>query len=419
MLAIIAQARQALIKYTPGATSYFSRKEVSNHSYQARSRTSNSSLFGRHYSHNSSRNSLPYGKLSLAFVLGVIAGGIYYQSKEVKSLKAVEALDSTELDARLFTYVPTTVSPSAQDYIKTTKPVGRDMTSLQDWQEARLGYESATIKDSQKAQELFIEKSFETNIRGVPVTIATPKGYEGNKVMIYIHGGGYTLGATKHLYQMFAPIAHEAKLKAYSIDYRLAPEHPYPAGLDDCIKVYEELLKNHAPENIVILGDSAGGALAVATMLKAHEKRLPMPRAMGLLSPWGDINRVGDTYYSLDGRSVNINYELSIRPSAEVYAPNRDHKLPLISPIYGSLSPLFPPTLITSGTKDLLLSCCVRLYENMETHGVKTKLSVREGMWHNYQEQLDLPESKKSTREVAQFFKNCLGHSNSDSQSKI
>lgn len=404
MLAVIAQARRAAVKYAPEATSYLSGKNMSNGFQRGKAYSRYSNFFGRSYSSNVPKGNFPYGKLSLAFILGVIVTGIYYESKETRSLGAVEVIEPTEFHARLFTYVPTTVSPPAQEYIRTTKPVGGEMTCLQDWREARVGYEMATIEDSQKAQERFIENSSETKIKGVPVTIATPKDYNGNKVMIYIHGGGYTLGATRHLYQMFAPIAYQAKLKTYSIDYRLAPEHPFPAALNDCVEVYEELLKSHAPENIVILGDSAGGALVVAMMLKAQEKNLPMPRALGLLSPWGDIDRVGDTYYSLDGRSVNINYKLSIEPSSEVYAPERISEEPLVSPVYGNFSPLFPPTLITSGTKDLLLSCCVRLHENMEAQGVKTRLSIREGMWHNYQEQLDLPESKKSTQEVAQFF---------------
>lgn len=403
MLAVFSQARRAT-RYVPEVASYISGKSAPNHFHRVKPFSRSSNLFVRNYSSKASRSNFPYGKLSLAFILGVIATGVYYESKETRSLDAVEVLDPSEVHARLFTYVPTTVSPPAQEYIRVTKPVGGDMNSLEAWKEARLGYEMATIEDSQKAEERFIEKSSETRIREVPVTIATPKGYDGNKVMIYIHGGGYTLGATSHLYQMFAPIAYKAKLKTYSIDYRLAPEHPFPAGLDDCVGVYEELLKWHAPENIVILGDSAGGALVVATMLKAREQKLPMPCAIGLLSPWADVDRIGDTYYSLDGRSVNINYKLSVQPSAEVYAPEREHEDPLVSPVYGNFSPLFPPTLITSGTKDLLLSCCVRLNENMEAQGVKTKLFISEGMWHNYQEQLDLPESERSVQEVAKFF---------------
>ena len=203
----------------------------------------------------------PCWKISIAFILGAISGGLLVDHLK-KDMPEVE--DQTH--SKPFSYIPSTVSPGAKDYLKDTVPIGGEKTSMQDWINARTGFASCTLSDSNKAKDRFVDTIEEGIIAGVSVTTVTPKSYTGEKALIYVHGGGYTLGATNHLYQIFAPVAYHSNLKAFSIDYRLAPEHPFPSGLEDCEAVYKELLKTYRAENLYFLGDSAGGALVVATL---------------------------------------------------------------------------------------------------------------------------------------------------------
>lgn len=153
------------------------------------------------------------------------------------------------------------------------------------------------------------------------------------------------------------------------MDYRLAPEHPFPEGLTDCVAVYRGLLETFKPENIVLLGDSAGGGMTLATMLKARDEGLPMPAGVTLYAPFTDATKTGDTYYTLEGKDPLLHYEENVRFMANAYAGNADKKDPLVSPVYNDYKG-FPPTLIQVGTRDILLSCSARVYRKMKNAGV-------------------------------------------------
>ncbi|NGX57288.1 MAG: Monoterpene epsilon-lactone hydrolase [Chlamydiae bacterium] len=310
-----------------------------------------------------------------------------------------------------FYHVPSTVSEEAQIFLRTAIPVGGPVDSIDTWQAIRKGFAEFSKTDHDKALIAHVEKVDQITLKNVPVTVVTPKDYdsEGGNIMIYIHGGAYTLGSADHLFQVFAPVAHQASLKTYAINYRLAPKFPFPSGLNDCVKVYKKLLKTHEASKIFFFGDSAGGSLALSTLLKARdEESLPMPAAIGLFSPMAEAEKKGDTFYSLEGRSPVLNYEDSLKPSLDVYVPKEIELChPYDSPVNGNFKG-FPPTKIVSGTRDYFLSSCTRLRLKMRRDGVKTDLDIYEGMGHGFQQNFKWAEAQESREEMAKFFKEVI-----------
>jgi acetyl esterase/lipase len=255
-----------------------------------------------------------------------------------------------------FEPVPTTVSSMAQNILKSKTPSSENIESIKQWQGVRKAFNEQQKNGSDAVKKEYTNFSEIQSIAGVRVLVVTPKSYtrkNRKKIAIYIHGGAYTLGKPDYLYGAFAPLSNAISLKVFAIDYRLAPEHPFPAGLDDTLAVYKALLKRYKAKNIVMFGDSAGGGLSLATLLKAQSENLKMPAALVLYSPWSDITKTGDSYYTLENISPLLHYEKNLRSSAQVYAGKTNSKNPLISPVYATYSSSFPPTLIQVGTRDL------------------------------------------------------------------
>ena len=192
-------------------------------------------------------------------------------------------------------------------------------------------------------------------------------------------------------------------MPVYSIEYRLAPEHPFPAGLDDCMAVYKTLEDRLRSGNVVVFGGSAGGGLALAMLLRAKEDGLPMPAALGLFSPWSDLSRTGDSYFANEGRDPVLRWGGNLEYFAAAYAGDRDRKDPLLSPIHGDYDG-FPPTLIVTGTRDLFLSNAVRLSRRMRLAGADAELRVWESMFHGFDLMPGLPEGEQAHAEMADFL---------------
>ncbi len=218
---------------------------------------------------------------------------------------------------------------------------------------------------------------------GVPTYRATPQGQRliaDRHVVFDIHGGALLFGGGEaNVRFSTAAIALRTGRVAYGVDYRVAPDHPYPAALDDCVAAYRALLAEVPADRIVVSGTSAGGNLAAALLLRADAERLPMPAGALLLTPELDLTESGDTFDTLMGLDVVLPARLMAVNLA--YADGADLADPYLSPLFGEVGH-FPPTLLQAGTRDIFLSNAVRMHRKLRAAGVRAELHVWEGMPH-------------------------------------
>ena len=220
-------------------------------------------------------------------------------------------------------------------------------------------------------------------VGGVAVFDVTPGALRpGSAERIYldIHGGGLVYGAGDACRAMAALAANRFRLRTWSVDYRMPPDDPYPAALDDCLTVYRALVQDRGPENIVVGGSSAGGNLAAALMLRARDEGMPLPAAVFLFTPEVDLTESGDTFKTNLG--VDTVLRQSLAPFSALYAGGHDLTHPYLSPLFGDFTKGFPPTFLQSGTRDLFLSNTVRLHRRLREAGVPAELHVFEAMPH-------------------------------------
>jgi acetyl esterase/lipase len=206
-----------------------------------------------------------------------------------------------------------------------------------------------------------------------------------------------------------ARLAHRLGVKVCAPYYRRAPEHPFPAAVDDGLAVYRGLLETLEPGAIGISGESAGGNLTLAVILRAREEGLALPAASVLMSPWCDLTQSGESQRQPEGFDPTLDYALHLEEAAAAYAGDCDQKAPRISPLYADYAGGFPPTLITTGTRELFVSDCARLSTAMRRADVDARLHVCEGMWHTFEWYEEIPEAEQSMDEIADFFREYLG----------
>ena len=203
-------------------------------------------------------------------------------------------------------------------------------------------------------------------------------------VILYCHGGGYSTGSSLYARTLTGKLAMSTSMDVLSFDYRLAPEHPYPAAMQDAMQVWNYLmLLGYGARDIILAGDSAGGNLALSLTLKLKEEERLLPRGLVLMSPWTDLTSSGKSHAS----KADIDPVLNAAYLEEMirnYASDQDLKNPLISPLYGAYEG-FPPTYIQVGGNEILLDDSVRLYKKLLKANVSVKLDVFKGMWHVFQ----------------------------------
>lgn len=240
-------------------------------------------------------------------------------------------------------------------------------------------------------------------IEGVPTEWLVPTRRQPRTIILYLHGGGWTLGWYNSHRWFVGHLCRMTQSQALAVDYRLAPEHPFPAALDDCVKIYRWLLKTGThPHQIVIVGDSAGGNLTLTTLLALREAGDPLPAAAICISPMTDLAMTGETFYTKHDPMLRANLAAQL---AGYYVGNNDPQNPLISPHYADLSGL-PPLLIHVGADEILLSDATRLAENAKTAGVAVTLKVWPDMWHVWHLLVPyLPEAQAATGEISDFVK--------------
>lgn len=248
----------------------------------------------------------------------------------------------------------------------------------------------------------------EISVGAVPVFVLTPEGVTGDPdqaVYLDIHGGGLIMGGGEACRVMAGKSAAMVQMATWSVDYRMPPDHPYPAALDDCLAVYRHLLDVHPPERIVVGGGSAGGNLAAALMLRARDEGLPLPKALVLLTPEADLTESGDSFATNLGIDAVLRSKLT--ESIALYAGDHDLTHPYLSPLFGDFTPPFPPTLLQTGTRDLFLSNTVRLHRRLREAGVEADLHVFEAMPHGGF--FGAPEDEQLAAEVRRFLAKHLG----------
>ena len=259
-----------------------------------------------------------------------------------------------------------------------------------------------------KARETLGVTMEPTVIGGVKAFIFTPRTIpeaHRNQLVINAHGGGYVYGPGESGTAEAMLMAAYGGYRVIEFDYRMPPDAPYPAAMDDFMAVYKAALAMQDPKRIAIVGTSTGGGMALALILRAKQEGLPLPAAIAPGTPWSDMTETGDSYKTNEWvDNVLVSYSGYISHAAALYANGHDLRDPQLSPIYGDFHG-FPPAILTSGTRDLFLSNTVRTHRKLREAGVTADLQVFEGFSHaQYLADPVAPETKAVFTEIAQFF---------------
>jgi acetyl esterase/lipase len=245
------------------------------------------------------------------------------------------------------------------------------------------------------------------SIEGIAAEWLRSSGAPRDKVILFCHGGGYVSGSCADHRVHAAKVVRGSGIAALLFEYRLAPEHPYPAAIEDSVTVYRWLLnQGTAASNIVMAGDSAGGGLCLATLLTLRDRGLPLPAAAVAVSPWTDLKCSGASYRTNAGVCLSPKNSWTI--FSQYYVAGNDPALPYISPLYGELGGL-PPLLIYAGGDEILLDDAVRFAEKATRAGVDVTLQVVEGMMHCFPFLPPvIPEAKAAMKEICAFIRKHL-----------
>jgi len=312
--------------------------------------------------------------------------------------------------------LPTTTSPKFQAMVAAPYRVpawDANPKSAAEWKElvAKLAAAGAALQPALR-EKLGVTME-PTTIAGVKAFILTPKVIppaNQNRLLYHIHGGGYVYAPGESGTGEATLMAGIGGFKVISVDYRMPPDFPYPAAMDDAMAVWKEVVKLQNPRNIAVFGTSTGGGMTLALVLRAKQEGLPLPAAIAPGTPWSDLTEAGDSYKTNEWvDNVLVSYSGYISHSALLYANGHDLKDPQLSPIYGDFHG-FPPAILTSGTRDLFLSLTVLTHRKLRQAGVEAELQVYEGMSHaQYLFDADSPETKEAFTEIARFFDQHLG----------
>ena len=302
--------------------------------------------------------------------------------------------------------VPETISPEAQKFISRSGPSGPEPSLA----ERRAGTDRFRVGRAAEARKLFPVNVEEKTIGGVRCDVITPltiPAEKRNRVLINVHGGGFITDSGSLVEGI--PIAYLTHTTVISVYYRLAPEHPFPAAVDDTLAVYKELLKTHEPKNLGLFGTSAGAILTPEVAVRLRRDGLPLPAVLGVFSGTGDFSQPGDSraLFTLRGFDGRMN-----PPSKEYvagsYAAKTNPRDPLLSPLYADLHG-FPPTLFITSTRDILLSGTTILHRAFLRAGVDAQLVVFEALPHAFWYDYQLPETNEALDIMARYFDEKLG----------
>jgi epsilon-lactone hydrolase len=278
--------------------------------------------------------------------------------------------------------VPVSVSPEAQAVL-SMGPLTADvpwppLDDRQAWREL-IKVQDEMVLSSLTARVAGVQaKPITRMVDGVNVHVVAPPDTDDDRIVLDLHGGALILMGGSACAAMTAIAAGGTRMATWGVDYRMPPDHPYPAALDDCLTVYRALLGERDSNRIVVVGGSAGGNLAAALVVRARDEGLPLPAAVVLNTPEVDLTESGDTF------TTNLGVDTILSPLKvvnELYAAGHDLAHPYLSPLFADLTG-FPPTILTSGTRDLFLSNTVRMHRALRRVGVEAELHVLEAAPH-------------------------------------
>jgi epsilon-lactone hydrolase len=307
--------------------------------------------------------------------------------------------------------MPSTVSPDAQEWLAS---LAKKKSQPQTLAERRIATDAWRKWGSAEARRLYPVNVEETTIAGVRTDIITPLSTpEGNRgrVLINLHGGGFVSDSGSLIEGV--PIANLTQIKVVSVYYRLAPENPFPAAVDDVVAVYRELLKSYKPQGIGVFGTSAGAILTCEVVVRLKQLGLPLPAALGAFSVLTDFSRPSDSrqIFALDGFSGELQPLDPKRPPEDPYPGTADRKDPVLSPLFADLRGM-PPTLLITSTRDLLLSDTALFHRALLGAGNDAQLVVFEALPHAFWYHFQLPETKECLELMAKFFERRLAQPN-------
>lgn len=303
--------------------------------------------------------------------------------------------------------VPQDLSPQAQKFISHQIP---DEGPEQPLADRRKQLDAWQVRSRAEWTRLYPNHIEETTMGGVPVHVVTPENMpaaNADKVLLNVHGGGFN--GDSGSYTESISMAGMTGIKAVAVLYRLAPEHPFPAAVDDTVAVYKQLLKTYKPEHIVLYGTSAGAILTAEVAVKLKQLGLPLPAALGVFSGMGDFAVTGDSaaLFTLNGLAGHLDPP-DHSPHDTYYIGATDPKDPVLSPMYADLHGL-PPTLFVTSERDALLSGTTNLQRAYLRAGVDARLVVFDALPHAFWYHPDMPESMEANRLMAEFFVKQLG----------
>jgi epsilon-lactone hydrolase len=330
---------------------------------------------------------------------------------------SVPPADSASFDADGTAHVtrqvptPSTVSPEAQEWLAS---LAKKKSQSQTLAERRIATDSWRKWGSAEARRLYPVKVEETSIAGARTDIITPLAIpEANRgrVLINLHGGGFVSDSGSLIEGV--PIANLTKIKVVSVYYRLAPESPFPAAVDDVVAVYRELLKTYRPNSIGIFGTSAGAILTCEVTIRLKQLGLPLPAALGAFSVLTDFSRPSESrqIFTLDGFPGLLEPLDPKRAPNDPYPGATDRRDPVLSPLFADLKGM-PPTLLVTSTRDLLLSDTALFHRALLAAGNDVQLVVFEALPHAFWYHFQLPETKECLDLMAKFFDQKLAREN-------
>ncbi len=311
---------------------------------------------------------------------------------------------------------PSTVSQALQPLVSGEPPSfwndhPKTNSEWHQWVDTIAAQTLKTLPTLKERMQVSVTATQLGNVNAFMVTPKTIAPYNQNRILLHFHGGGYVLNPGEAGTAEAIMMAEYGKINVISIDYRMAPDFLFPAAVDDALTAYRELLKQYPAENIGVFGTSTGGGMTLALMLNAKAHHLPLPAAIVVGTPWTDLSKTGDSYFTHEGiDNVLVSYDGWLGDAAKLYAGDHDLKEPLLSPIYGDVND-FPPTLLVTGTRDLFLSNTIRMHLKLRDAGVAADLVVLEGVSHaQYLMVSDAPEAQRYFNEASQFFDQYLAN---------